>query len=146
MDKNDRDHIAHASVTVDAPVSKVWSALVEPDTIRQYMMGANVVTDWQEGSSIVWEGEWEGKAYRDKGTIVRNEPERLLQYSHFSPLSGEPDVPENYHMVTIALSDEGAGTKVTLTQDNNDSAEAQAHSEKNWTGMLEGLKKIVKSS
>ena len=146
MDQNDKDHIARASVTVDAPVSKVWSALVEPDTIRQYMMGANVVTDWKEGSSIVWEGEWEGKAYRDKGTIVRNQPERLLQYSHFSPLTGEPDVPENYHMVTIALSDEGAGTKLTLTQDNNDSAEARAHSEKNWTGMLEGIKKIVESS
>ena len=79
MATNDNDYIARASVTVDAPRSRVWNALVDPETIRKYMMGTNVVSDWKEGSSIVWEGEWEGTSYRDQGTIVRNEPERLLQ-------------------------------------------------------------------
>lgn len=145
MAQNEDDFIARASVTVQAPTGKVWKALVEPDTIRKYMMGANVVTDWKEGSGIIWEGEWEGKAYKDKGTILKREPERLLQYSHFSPLTGQPDVPENYHTVTIELSDEGPQTTVTLTQDNNDSDEARAHSEENWKAMLEGLKGIVET-
>lgn len=144
MDKSD-DFVAHASATVEAPTGKVWKALVKPEMIREYMMGANVISDWKPGSEIVWEGEWEGKKYQDKGTIVKIEPERLLQYTHFSPLTGQADVPENYHTVTIELADHGPRTRVTLTQDNNETEEAQAHSEKNWNSMLDGLRAIVET-
>jgi len=34
--------IAQASVTIAAPVAKVWDALVNPQTIRQYMFGTTV--------------------------------------------------------------------------------------------------------
>jgi hypothetical protein len=44
------------------------------------------------------------KAYEDKGKILRFEPRKSLQYSHFSPLSGLHDNPENYHIVTIDLA------------------------------------------
>lgn len=135
--------IAEASTTIRAPMAKVWKALVTPELIRQYMFGTHVVTDWKKGSSIVWQGDWEGKTYEDKGTILKIEPERVLQYSHFSPLSGQPDVSENYHTVTIELSGEGGQTTVTLTQDNNETEEARQHSEKNWQMMLESLKKLL---
>jgi uncharacterized protein YndB with AHSA1/START domain len=140
------EHVARASVTVESPREKVWKALVEPEAIRKYMMGANVVTDWREGSDIVWEGEYEGKPFRDKGTILRNEPERLLRYSHFSPLTGQADSPENYHTVTIELAADGDLTKVNLTQDNNDTAEARKDSEQNWKTMLDGLKEVAEAS
>ncbi len=61
-------------------------------------------------SSIVWKGEWEGKKYEDRGVILRLEPGHIIQYSHFSPLTGQPDVPENYHIVTIELSGKGNQT------------------------------------
>jgi hypothetical protein len=69
----------------------------------------------------------------------------VLQYSHYSPLSGLPDSPESYHTVTIRLTEEGAGTHVSLSQDNNPSEEARRHSEKNWRQMLAGLKSYVES-
>ena len=138
------DHVARASVAVEAPPETVWKALVEPETIRKYMMGgANVISDWEEGSDIAWEGEWEGKPFKDKGTILQKDPERLLQYSHFSPLSGKADSPENYHTITIELSGDGPTTEVTLTQDNNETDEAKDHSEQNWQAMLDGLKRVV---
>lgn len=59
---NNKDLIAKASITINAPVAKVWEALVSPAMIKQYMFGTNVVTDWKEGSPIVWRGEWQGKA------------------------------------------------------------------------------------
>ena len=96
--------IAKAQVEINAPIANVWDALVDPATIKQYMFGTNVVSDWHEGAPIVWRGEWEGKPYEDKGKILQLKPEYVLQYSHFSPLSGQPDVPENYHTVTIELS------------------------------------------
>ena len=135
--------IARASTTIDAPPAKVWSALVTPDTIKQYMFGATVISDWKEGSPIVWKGEWQGKPYEDKGAILRLEPERLLQYSHFSPLSGLPDAPDSYHTVTIELSPEAPGTRVILSQDNNATEQARQHSQKNWETMLAGLKKLL---
>jgi uncharacterized protein YndB with AHSA1/START domain len=140
MDKN---LIARASVTVHAPSERVWDALVNPEAIKQYMFGTSVVTDWCEGSPIIWQGEWQGRAYEDKGVILQLKPGRTLQYSHFSPLSGLPDKPESYHTVTIELSGKGNQTRVSLAQDNNPTEQARDHSEKNWGIMLTALKKFL---
>ena len=135
--------VARATVTVAAEPSRVWRALVEPAAIKQYMFGTTVESDWSEGSPIVWKGEWQGRAYEDRGTILRLEPERLLRYSHYSALSGLPDEPENYHTVTVELSPEGTGTRVSLSQDGSATAEAREHSEGNWKTMLDSLKGYV---
>ena len=135
--------IAKTEIEIDAPANQVWDALVDPACIKQYMFGANVVSDWKEGSPIFWKGEWKGKAYEDKGVIRKLEPQRMLQYTHFSPLSGKPDKPENYHTVTVELSGEHKHTHVSLSQDNNPSEEARVHSEENWKTMLSTLKKVV---
>jgi uncharacterized protein YndB with AHSA1/START domain len=135
--------IARTWLSIAAPAARVWDALVNPQLIKQYMFGTTAVSDWQQGSPITWKGEWKGKPYEDKGKILKVEPRRLLQYSHYSPLSGLPDTPENHHTVTIELSAEGAQTRVSLSQDNNPSEEARQQSEKNWKMMLEGLKKLL---
>lgn len=134
---------AKASITINVPIAKAWDAFVNPETIKQYMFGTNVVSNWKEGGSIVWKGEWQGKAYEDKGVILKLKPERMLQYSHFSPLSGLPDAPENYLTVTVELSNEGTGTFVLLSQNNNATEKAREHSEKMWGMMLAGLKELL---
>ena len=105
-----QDFIATTAVVIDAPKAAVWKALVTPAAIKQYMFGTDARSDFKKGSPITWEGEWQGKPYKDKGVIQRVEPERVMQYTHFSPLSGQPDRPENYHTVTIELSDAGGQT------------------------------------
>ncbi len=138
-------YVAKAQVTVQALPARVWDALVNPEKIRQYMFGTNVVSSWAEGAPILWQGEWQGKAYEDKGVILKLEPERVLQYSHYSPLSGQPDVPESYHTVTVELSRTGNGTTVTLSQDNNATEEERQHSQRNWEMMLTSLKRVVEA-
>ncbi|HLZ61994.1 MAG TPA: SRPBCC domain-containing protein [Ktedonosporobacter sp.] len=135
--------IAKAQITISAPIASVWDALVNPAMIKQYLFGTNTVSDWQEGSPILWQGIWEGKPYEDKGVILQLKPEHILQYSHFSPLTGQPDVPENYHTVTIELSPSEEGTLLILSQDNNSTEEDREHSEKTWEMMLTGLKKLL---
>jgi uncharacterized protein YndB with AHSA1/START domain len=132
-----------AAVTVDAPPAEVWEALITPATIKQYMFGTETVSEWKEGRPIVWKGEYEGKAYEDKGVILVFEPERVLSYSHYSPLSGQPDVPESYHTVTIELTEHDASTDLKLSQDNNSSEEARDHTAQFWQDMLERIKKLV---
>ena len=138
-----KDFVAKTSTTIKAPAPRVWDALVNPKQIKQYMFGTNVASDWKEGSPITWKGEWKGKAYEDKGKILRLTPNRVLQYSHFSPLAGLPDKPENYHTVTIELTESGGQTRVALSQDKNATDEEREHSEKNWSMMLDGLKRVV---
>ena len=135
--------IAKTSISINAPVGRVWDALINPELIGQYMFGTNVISDWKEGSPIIWKGEWEGNKYEDKGVILKLEPERLIQYSHFSALSGRQDLPENYHIVTIELSGKGKQTFISLLQDNNATEKVREHSEKNWKIMLDGLKKLL---
>jgi uncharacterized protein YndB with AHSA1/START domain len=72
------DLLAKASITINAPSEEVWKALVNPEAIRQYMFGTHVISDWKEGSRIVWRGEWQGKPYEDKGVILTFKPERTL--------------------------------------------------------------------
>jgi uncharacterized protein YndB with AHSA1/START domain len=137
--------VARAATTITAGPDAVWTGLVEPDAIKQYMFGTTVESEWSEGSTIVWKGEWQGRAYEDKGTILRLEPGRLLQYSHFSPLSGLPDEPQHYHTVTIELSPDASWTRVSLTQDGSTMHEAREHAEKNWGMMLGSLRGCVES-
>jgi uncharacterized protein YndB with AHSA1/START domain len=126
-----KNYVAKASTTIDAPSSVVWRALVDPQAIREYMFGADVHSDWREGSPITWEGEFGGKPFRDEGQVLEVVANRRLRYRHID------------HMVTIDLARDHAGTHVVLTQDNNPDEQAKAHSEENWTTMLEGLKKYV---
>jgi uncharacterized protein YndB with AHSA1/START domain len=144
--QNDRKLVATASTSIHAPVAKVWDALVNPRVIKQYMFGTNVVSDFREGSPITWKGEWKGKPYEDKGEILKLEPERLLRYSHYSPLSGQPDTPESRHTVTIELSGNNGQTGVKLSQDNNLTDEERQHSQQNWEGMLKGLKELLEKA
>lgn len=134
---------AKAKVSIQSSKSKVWEALVTPNAIKQYMFGADVESEWCKGCEITWKGEMKGKKYEDKGVILAIETERTLQYTHFSPLSGKPDKPENYHTVTIDLLGSGNNTEVSLSQDNNADEQACKESETNWGAMLEGLKKYV---
>ena len=136
-------HIARAETTINTSADKVWNALTDPQAIKKYMFGATVISDWKEGSKIIWKGEWEGKSYEDKGKILSLEPNKKLRYSHFSPLTGHADIPENYHIVTIELAEKDEQTEVILTQDNNADEKSKTHSEKNWKIMLASLKRLL---
>jgi len=135
--------VAKATITINAPAARVWDALTQPELIKRYLFGTQVTTDWRVGSPIVYEGTWEGKAYRDKGKVLQVEPGKLLVSTFWSSLSGLPDVPENYQTVRYELSAEGGGTRLTIIQDNNDTQEAAEHSEQNWKMVLGGLKKLL---
>jgi len=136
---------ATAEVTIKGAVSQVWDALVSPDKIKRYMFGADVVSDWKVGSPIVWRGEWRGKPFEDKGRILEIQPGKRLRYSHFSPLSGEPDRPESYHTVTIQVEGIDGEVHVDLSQDHAGDEKARQESSRNWNMMLEGLKKTVET-
>jgi uncharacterized protein YndB with AHSA1/START domain len=80
------------------------------------------------------------------GEIISVDPGRRLEVTHFSPLTGQEDRPENYHRVRYELQQTTGGTSVRLSQDNSSSAEEAEHSAANWQMMLDGLKNVVEQS
>jgi uncharacterized protein YndB with AHSA1/START domain len=137
------DLTARASPRIAAPVERVWRALTDPAEIRKYYFGTDLKTDWKVGSPITWSGEWQGKPYQDKGRILEFEPNRRMKYSHFSPMMGKPDTPENYHDITIDVAPDGDGTRVSLAQEGSADEKTRDHSQQNWTMMLDGLRKLL---
>ena len=77
--------------------------LTDSEMIQRYMFGAIVETDWKPGSPIAWRGEWNGKPFEDKGEVLEVLPYKFLKLTHFSPLSGQEDRPENYHTLEYEL-------------------------------------------
>lgn len=135
--------IAKVEVIINAPINKVWEALTDPKIIKQYLFGTEVVTDWKVGSPIIWKGVWQGKPYEDKGKILQITPEKILETTYWSGMSGLPNEPKYYKKVTYELTESNGYTKLILTQDNNSTREDKNHSEQNWKMVLDGLKKLL---
>lgn len=135
--------IATAETDIHACPERVWAALTEPDQIAVYMGGSKVETTWAVGSPITWSGEYDGRAYQDRGTVLAYDEPHVLSVTHYSPLMGQEDRPENHHTLVYRLTGDGDVTHVALTQDNcADEAQAEQFS-RNWQAMLQGIKAHV---
>jgi uncharacterized protein YndB with AHSA1/START domain len=136
-------YVAISTIAIQAPPSRVWSVITDPESVGELFFGSEVITDWTVGGPIIWRGEWEGKPFEDKGEVIAFEPGRRLETTHFSPLTGQPDVPENYHTLTWTLEPAGTQTVLTLMQDNNDSPAAAEHSKDMWDMLVATVKDIA---
>jgi uncharacterized protein YndB with AHSA1/START domain len=135
--------ISKSSIVINAPVGKVWKALIDPEQIKQYLFGTNAVSDWKKGSPLTYEGEWQGKKYKDKGTIIDIVPEKLLHTTYWSSMGGKEDKPENYNNVIYELQPRGESTMVTISQDNIADEAGLKHMEENWGVVLNNLKMLL---
>jgi uncharacterized protein YndB with AHSA1/START domain len=133
------------SITIEAPMTRVWEALITPTLIKRWFFGVDTVTDWSVGSPIVHRGEYQGRPYEDKGTILEIEPPHRLVHSHWSPVSGLPDEPQSYQRVTWELTEDDGGTELMISEVNLPSEEARTTSEKSWRMVLENLKRLLES-
>jgi uncharacterized protein YndB with AHSA1/START domain len=129
--------------TVNAPISTVWDAFTNPLTVKRWFFGTDQKTTWEVGTPILWSGEWDGNPYEDKGIVLAYEHEKYLKCNYWSSFSGTEDIPENYANITYQVSDNEGNTKVTITQDGFKNEEAKAHSETNWTAMMDEMKKLI---
>jgi uncharacterized protein YndB with AHSA1/START domain len=134
---------ATASTVIRASRAQVWDAITRPELIKIYFFGTDLLTDWKVGSPLTFSGEWEGKPYEDRGTVLAFEPERTLSFNYWSSFSGLEDRPELRQIVRYELEDTAGGVRVTIHQSNVDTQERADHSSKNWQVVLEGLKSLL---
>ena len=122
----------------------VWNAMTDPEKIKVYLFGTKTTTDWQVGSPILFEGEYKGKQYNDKGNVLECVPFEKIKYNYWSGFSGLEDVPENYQMITYSIEKISEGNvKLTWFQEGFASQEGYEHTEKNLFQMLQAIKELV---
>ncbi|HEX2788012.1 MAG TPA: SRPBCC domain-containing protein [Ignavibacteria bacterium] len=139
-----KDLVVEESVDVNASVEKVWDALTNPAIIKDYLYGTDTITDWKPGSKITFQGEYEGKQYKDGGEILEFVPEKKLVYTYWSGFSGLENTPENHSIITYTvdkISDNK--TRFTWTQKGFAGEEQYNHMKSGVKGFLQGVKKVM---
>lgn len=141
------------TITITAPIEKVWDALVNPEQTKKYMFGCATVSDWKVGSPLLWRGSYEGKEMVFvSGFILDIHSPKMLKYSVIDPNATYPHTPENHLNVTYELSNIGGVTTLKVSQDGFEGA---ADGEKRyadvynngdgWNPILAEIKKVVES-
>jgi uncharacterized protein YndB with AHSA1/START domain len=135
-----------ASIVVQAPREKVWDAITKPEIVKAYFFGTNLVTDWKVGSPLFFRGEWEGRAYEDRGTVLSFQPKQSLSFDYWSSFSGLEDLPETRQIVRYDLEDTPEGVRLSIQQSNVDTQARADHSASTWQSVLTALKKLVETT
>lgn len=106
------------TVTLDAPILKVWDALTNPEWTKKYMYGYEVHSEWKVGSPICWTTYINGKKHIRKGEVLQIEPHKVLKISDFNPDGRLKDIKSNYAKVTYELfSEKDVQTTLKVTDD-----------------------------
>ena len=137
-----------ASADIEASTEKVWDYLTNPEHTRQYMYGCEPDSNWENGSPLVWKGEYEGKEMIFvKGEIVNIIPGKVLQYTVFDPNMGIKDIPENYLTVTYELEENKYSTILTVKQGNfavvEKGKERYNETAESWEKFLQKIKELI---
>lgn len=114
--------------------------------MKKYFFGTLLTTDWNVGSPITFRGEWDGKPYEDRGTVLSFDPPHELSFNYWSSFSDIEDKPELRQIIRYELAEADGGVRVTIHQSNTNTQERADHSAKNWQVVLDGLKTLVESS
>ena len=139
-----RDLKVSKSIEINADRESVWEVLTNPEKIKIYLFGTETITDWKVGSPIIFQGDYEGQQYQDKGNVLANVVNETLQYGYWSGFSGLEDIPENYSIITYQIDEVSDGkVRFTWTQEGYGSEEGRKHSEDGMDGLLQQIKEVV---
>ena len=97
------------SVTVNPSSESLWEALTDPEKIKVYLFGTEIIIDWNVDSPISFQGNYERQTYQQNGNILEVEKNKTLKYNYWSSFSGLKDKPESYAVVSYKLEKKNNG-------------------------------------
>ena len=118
------------SIEISASASKVWQVFTDPAITTQ--IGGEYVSDWKVGSSFGWKG-LDGKMVTN-GTILKIEPEKLLQHNLFNSVGSVNSV------ITYEFSEKNSVTTLYAREDFT-----QPVTDKEYADAVEGWKAALLS-
>lgn len=136
------------SITIQAPAHTVWAFLTEPARMIQWMgepeMDLQIITSWAVGQPVLIKG-FHHVTFEARGMVMQCEPGHRLQYSQVSSVSGLPDAPESYSVLTFELKPANETTQLTLHIENFPTETIYKHLDFYWQGTLDILKNAVEN-
>jgi uncharacterized protein YndB with AHSA1/START domain len=142
----------HNEITINAPASRVWDLLTNPEQTKKYMFGCEAISYWKPDDPLIWKGEWEGQEMIFvKGYIVRIEPCKHLAYTTIDPNNPNiADIPGNYTTVTYDLIESNGQTLLKVSQgdfatvDDGEKRYKEAYNNgEGWNPILTEIKKLA---
>jgi hypothetical protein len=119
--------------------------LVNPNTIKRYMLGTTVVSEWKAAAPILWRGKWKGKRYEDKGVVLGGRtqaPPSVQPFQRSRGPAGRSREPPPVHDRALA-GERSRGARALPGLQSTE--EARKHSEQNWQAMLASLKDLLEA-
>jgi uncharacterized protein YndB with AHSA1/START domain len=137
------DYKINKEIRIKTNKSELWKALTNPELIKQYLMGTNVISEWKEGSKIVYQGNFNGIDFKDEGVIDILDIEKRYQYSYWSNNHGTENKPENYVSILYDITENNEEVILEVTQSNYKSKEIADGMEQIWELILSNLKMFL---
>jgi uncharacterized protein YndB with AHSA1/START domain len=135
-----------SAIELNSSLQKVWHALTDPEMVKQWQFGSELVTDCRVGSSIRFTTAWEGKVFEQWGNIVEVVPEQLISYTLFAPRPGLEDKPENYFLMTYKINQKSPElVLLQIIQEDNRPGAKQEYPQGEENPILTSLKKLVEA-
>lgn len=141
------------TITIQAPATRVWDAITNPQQTKKYMFGCEALSDWKPGSPLIWKGTFNGvEMIPVKGKVVSIDAPRSLVYTVIDPDNPKiPDLPENYLTITYKLTENGGQTVLDVSMgDYSTVAEGPARYKDTmqgggWNSILVQIKALCES-
>jgi len=139
--KINNDLISSKSILINSSPEKVWDVLTNPTIINKYLYGAETITDWKVDSKISFVIKFDEQTFVDKGIVIENNQNELLEYKYWSGFCGLEDRPENYSIVTYKLEKiDNITIQFTWQQRGFANEESRKNSENALLTILEQIK------
>ena len=130
-------------LTLNASKEKVWDALTNPEKVKAWQYGSDLITDWNVGNEIRFKNEWEGQIFEQWGTILEFNPNEGLKYSLFAPRPDLEDKPENYFEMEYKLTEKDNGIELLIIQEDNRPDAKQELEQGEENPVLKLLKELI---
>jgi len=132
-------------IKINAPIQKVWKTITEPEMVKLWQYGSDLITTLKVGSEIRFVTKWEEKIFEQWGKILEVRENELLKYSLFAPRPDLEDKPENYFVMSYVLTEENGNTKLEIIQEDNRLNAVQEEQQGEENPILKSLKDLAET-
>jgi len=134
-----------STLTINAPVQKVWDTLTKPELVKLWQFGSDLFTNWEPGSPIRFSTAWDDKVFEQWGTVLEMKPNELIRYNLFAPAPGREDKPANYFIMNYVLTSNNEKTNLEIIQEDNRPNAVQEEPQGEENPVLKGLKELAET-
>jgi uncharacterized protein YndB with AHSA1/START domain len=134
-----------STLTINAPIEKVWAVVTQPDYVKQWQYGSELITDWNPDAPIRFRTAWEDKIFEQWGHVVEFDAPIRLSYKLFAPRPGLEDKPENYFLMTYVLTPLAEQTKLEIVQTDERTGAKQEEPQGEENPVLKMLKEVAEA-